>query len=114
MADVAALAAARTVRHLTVGASLRDRVPAGTGSPAPVTAGARETRVGLAVLRDVALAGGLVHDVTPDLDEALSVARVREGVTGLALVQAGATHLVKALVWAVAAAAKPAKVPAVH
>jgi len=113
MADVAALAGARPVRHLQVGASLISRVPAGSG-PAPHTAGTRETRTGLAVLRDLAVSGGLAHDATPDLDEAFGVARVRESATGLNLVQAGPTHLIRATVWAVTAAARPAKIPAVR
>jgi hypothetical protein len=113
MADVAALAALRPIRHLSVGASLADRVPTGIG-PAPKLAAAKETRVGLAILRDLAVSGGLAHDNTPDLDEALGLARVRETATGLVLVAAGPIHLIKALVWATAAAARPARIPVVH
>ena len=111
MADLAGLAGRRQIRLLLVGASLADRVPAGMAHRA---AGARETRTGLAVLRDLAVSGGLVHDVSPDLDAAIGAARVRETATGLVLAQVGPVHLVRAVVWAVTAAARPAKVPAVR
>lgn len=113
MADVAALIAMRPVRQFQVGATLAGRVPAGMGLAAH-SAGSPQTRAGLATLRDLAVTGVLVHDATPELDAALEVARVRESATGLHLVQAGPVHLVKAAVWAVTAAARPAKVPAVH
>jgi len=113
MADVAALAALRPLRGLWVGASLMHRVPTGLGTGAK-PAGTAQTKIGLATLRDLAVAGSLAHDNTADLDAALAIARVRETPSGLVLVQAGPIHLIKALVWAVTAAAKPAKVPAVH
>jgi hypothetical protein len=113
MDDVAALGEGRGVRHLIVGASLGSRVPAGVGGSRSSGA-AKETRVGLATLRDLVMGGAVAHDDTPDLDEAMGLARVRETSAGLVLVQSGPIHLVKALVWAAAAAARPAKVPAVH
>ena len=113
MADIAGLGRVRQIRSLQVGASLLDRVPVGLGVAARPATGV-QTRTGLAVLRDVCQSGGLVHDVTPDLDAALGVCRVREAASGLILAQVGPIHLIKALVWATAAAARPAKVPAVH
>ena len=59
--------------------------------------------------------GQLVHDeTTHDLDQAVGLAQVRLAPTGLFLVARGPTHLVRAAVWAVAAAHKPAPVPAIH
>jgi hypothetical protein len=111
LADAEALAAGRRVRELLLGASLAERIPAGR----KVTlAGTRETRVGLALLRDVALSRQLVHDrSTADLDEAFEIAHVREGRSGLFLVSRGPTHLLRAAVWATAAAHRPAPVPAI-
>jgi len=110
---VARLAASRQVRDLAVGGGLIDRLPPGLGVTArPATA--TQTRVGLAALRDLAGSRAVVHDVCADLDAALAVARVRETATGLLLAQVGPIHLVKALVWAVQAASRPAKIPAVH
>jgi hypothetical protein len=113
IADVQALAAIRPLRQLVVGASLRDRVP--SSLPTPVPAAGTATRTGLALIRDLALHGQVVHDVnTWELDHAISVARVREAPTGLVLVARGPTHLVRACVWALAAAAKPVPMPAIH
>jgi len=111
--DVRWLVEARKVRQLLVGASLLDRVPAGL--PRVTAAGARETRTGLALLRDLAVSGQLLHgDMTPQLDEALGLAKVKEAPTGLFLVARGPTHLIRALVWAVSAAHKPARVPTIR
>ena len=108
------LADVRPLRQLLVGASLLDRVPAGT-APGPVPAGGTQTRVGLALLRDLAVGGQLVHDVTTfELDEALAVAQVREAPTGLFLIARGPTHLIRAMVWAVGAAHRPAPSPAIR
>jgi hypothetical protein len=108
------LAGHRPVKQLLVGASLIDRVPAGT-APVPSAAGGTQTRTGLALLRDLAVGGQLVHDVTTfELDEALTVAQVREAPTGLFLIARGPTHLIRALVWAVGAAHRPAPVPSIH
>lgn len=111
IADVARLKEWRQVRSLQVGASMLSRMRPGSGA-AP--AGMSETRVGLALLRDLAAIGGLAHDETPELDQALNQAKVREAPTGLYLMPAGPTHLVRATVWALNAAHKPAKLPAVH
>jgi hypothetical protein len=111
--DVQRLGALRRIRLLLVGASMFSRVPAGTVPP-PRPAGTNETRVGLPLLRDLAAGGMLAHDErTTELDQAVQGARVRELSYGLALEQTGTTHLVKALVWAVNAAHRPAPVPVV-
>jgi hypothetical protein len=108
------LAGHRPIRQLLVGASLIDRVPAGT-APVPSAAGGTQTRTGLALLRDLTVGGQLVHDITTfELDEALTVAQVREAPTGLFLIARGPTHLIRALVWAVGAAHRPAPVPAIR
>jgi hypothetical protein len=104
----------RHVRQLLVGASMIDRVLPGT-TPAPKTAGSRETRTGLPLLRDLAANGMLVHDITTvELDEAMNQAQVKQTLTGLTLVDRGPVHLVKAAVWAVQAAHRPAAVPAIY
>jgi len=113
MADVEALAAGRGVRQLVVAASLVDRVPAGVGGSRH-TGAAKDTRLGLATFRDLVMGGTVAHDNTPELDEALGLARVRETATGLVLVASGPLHLIRAAVWAASAAARPSKVPAVH
>jgi hypothetical protein len=112
IAEVQLLTAYRHVRGLLVGASMLSRVPAGM-VPVPVPAGSRETRVGLPLLRDLAANGEVTHSNTPRLDEAMLTARVRETLAGLVLVQIGRPDLVKALVWAVGAAHKPAPLPAI-
>jgi len=112
--DAERLADAYTVRRLLVGASMVDRVPPALRSSAE----ARTTvnvRTGLALLRDLAMSGQIAHDVTTgELDAALGVAMVREASSGLLLVGKGPVHLVKALVWALAAAHRPVRAPAVH
>lgn len=111
--DVWRLGQVREIKDLQVGASMLSRVPPGT-TPPPKPAGSAETRPGLAVFRDLAAGYRIVHDSTSDLDEAVAAARVKEGAAGLALIPGTSTHLVRALVWAVAAAHKPAPVPAVY
>jgi hypothetical protein len=111
--DVQALAVGHTIRRLLVGASLMDRVPAGLRAIADPR-GSTETRTGLALLRDLAVNGQLAHDqTTVDLDSTLALATVKEGPAGLQLFAKGPTHLVRATVWAVAAAHRPAANPAV-
>jgi hypothetical protein len=104
----------RRIRQLQVGASMLARVPSDT-SPMPIPAGSSETRTGLALLRDLALGGVLVHDLeTSELDQALATAQVVEAPSGqLRLTTRGATHLVRAAVWAVQSAHKPAPTPAI-
>ena len=112
--DVQRLKALRRVRQLLVGASLLNRVPLGT-VPSPMPAGTKEIRVGLPLLRDLAMGRVLVHDeTTAELDQAIAQAQVKELSTGLDLVRVGPMHLVRALVWAVHAAHKPAPLPAIY
>jgi hypothetical protein len=103
----------RRVESLLVGASMLSRMPLGM-TPTPRPAGGAETRPGLSVFRDLATNLRLAHNSTVELDEAVSAARVKEGAVGLTLVPTGSTHLVKALIWAVAAAHRPAPVPMVY
>jgi hypothetical protein len=113
LGDVQELAAARKVRGVQVGASMVDRVP--TDLPRVTPAGTKQTKTGLALLRDLAGGDALVHDASSrDLAHALQTASVREAPTGLYLLAKGPTHLVKALVWALQAANRPVPVPAVH
>ena len=74
-----------------------------------------ETRLGLALFRDLVIGGALAHDEgTHELDQAIVSAQVREAPSGLFLLARGPTHLVRAAVWAVQAAHKPSKMPAVR
>jgi hypothetical protein len=112
--DLRGLCAARWVNEIQVGASLFDRVPDDI-TPEPAPAGTRETRAGLALLRDLVATGQVTHDIdTPDLDQALGDAQVKESPSGLYLMGRGETHLVKAAVWAIAAAHRLETIPAVH
>ena len=112
--DVRRLGEVRRIRQLLVGASLLDRVPPGA-APTPEPAGSRETRTGLAVFRDLALNGALAHNQGDlDLADAVEVCQVKEGLSGLALMSTRNMHLVKAAVWAVQAAHRPAPVPSIR
>lgn len=111
---VGALVEGWQVRRLLMGASMVDRMPPGM-APRPVPVTSATLRPALALFRDLALNGGLVHDVdTPDLDHAVQAAKVREQLTGLTLAGNNTAHVVKAAAWAVAAAHKPTKTPAVR
>lgn len=111
--DAQRLGALRPVRELLVGASLLARVQPGM-VPAPKPAGGTETRTGLPLLRDLAAGGMIAHDTSPDLDRAIAGAYVRELSSGLSVVPFADSHLIRALVWAVQAAHKPAPVPAIY
>jgi hypothetical protein len=111
VADLERLRGLRTVRQLVVGGSLMDRLPRGVKAK-PGLSGA--TRAGLALFRDLALTGQLVHDRTPELDLALADALVRESPSGLHLVARGAPHLIRATVWALQVAHRPARVAAIR
>jgi hypothetical protein len=104
----------RPVKELLVGASLLDRVPSEM-TPRPRPAVSTQTRTGLALLRDLVVTGQIVHDddVTAQLDEVFAATQVRTTMAGLLVTGSPATHLVKAAVWALAAAHRPAPVPAV-
>jgi hypothetical protein len=112
MLDVQRLGALREIRVLLVGASLLARVPEGM-VPSPSPAGGAETRLGLPLLRDLAAGGMLAHDENGELAQAVTAAQVKELSTGLQLVPGHATHLVKALCWAVNAAHAPKPAAAV-
>lgn len=111
--DVYRLGRSRRISELLVGASLLNRVPPDM-TPPPVASGRRETTLGLALIRDLAANQMLVHDRTRELDDALAAAQVKELSTGLRLEPSGPTHLVRAAVWALHAAHKPAPVPAIY
>jgi hypothetical protein len=111
--DVRVLCERRWVNEILAGASLVGRLP--DLVPEPVPAGGKETRAGLAVLRELAFTGQVAHDqATYDLDDAIDAAMVREAPTGLYLVAKGATHLVRAAAWAVQAAHRLETIPAVY
>jgi len=111
--QVQQVALQRRVRQLLVGASMLGRVPPGT-VPTPQAAGQAETRPGLAEFRDLAAGYQLVHNSTGELDRAVRAARVKEAQAGLILVPSENRHLVRALMWAVHAAHKPAPQPSVY
>ena len=114
IADLERLAAGRRVRALLVGSSLLDRLPSGAAGQAKGV-GPAQTKAGLALLRDLAHSGAIVHDATTvELDQAIALATVKESPSGLYLVAKGPTHLVRAVSWALAAAARPAPVPSIH
>ena len=104
-ADVDLLRAARRV-VLTVGATLAAEVPPRfRGTPAT----GADTRAGLALVRQLAAAGRLVHDDVADLEQITTV-RVRELPTGLTVVAGHRADLVRACAWALHAAhAHPAE-----
>ena len=109
IADVERLHAQhRRSGELYVGASLLDRVPREGLLPRPGRSAMTEARAGLAVFRDLAATGMLAHDDTTELDRRSRAdpgprvpVRARDRA-------AGPTHLVKAVVWAVLAAHRPA------
>lgn len=112
VADARRFQAAGELKQLLVGASLHDRVPPDMTA---LLAGSRETRMGLALFRDLCAGGMLVHDErTFTLDDAVEAARVKENSSGLFMPPRGNAHLVRAVVWALHAAHKRAPVPAIY
>ena len=106
--------AEQPVQKILVGASMQSQMPSAMW-PRPLPAGSRETRVGLPLLRDLAKGGMLVHDgISAELEQAVLAARVRELSVGLSLERGDGYAMVKALVWAVHAAAQPQRVPTVY
>jgi hypothetical protein len=64
-------------------------------------AGSTDTRLGLALLRDLVRSGRVIHDRTPDLDTQLEGARVRDVPGGgLALISSRRSDVLRAAVWA--------------
>jgi hypothetical protein len=108
----------RPIRELLVGASMLDTMldmVEGGVAPRPRPVVSSQTRVGLALLRDLVATNQLVHDeVTSDIDETFSATEVRTTMAGLVVTASPATHLVKAVVWAVAAAHRPSPVPEIR
>jgi hypothetical protein len=105
----------RPIRELLVGASLLTSVPADM-APRPRAAVSTQTRVGLALLRDLVVTGQIVHDdnvPVRHLDEVFAGTQVRTTMAGLVVVASPAAHLVKAAVWALQAAHRPTPVPSV-
>jgi hypothetical protein len=99
--------------RLLVGASMMRSVP--PDMPGRMQrAGGIETRRGLAVLRSLVADGRVVHDKTPDLDTQIVGARVRPVVDGIQLVSEGRQDLLKAVLWALYFAHKPATAPTIH
>lgn len=79
-------------------------------------AAALETRQGLPLLRSMMAAGRIVHDDTPELEEQLERARVREISGGLGLVSRPGerTDLVRAATWALHAATVHRREPGIY
>jgi len=103
------------VAQVLVGANLLSRVPQDM-LPTPEPSGIRETRVGLPLFRDLAANRVIVHD-QPDqaLTDAVTQARVREGLNGMTLIpEFGRTDLCKSLAWALVAASAPAPNPSIY
>jgi len=113
IASVKRLAIFREVREVHIGASLEHEVPRDWSLPPAQLVGMAEARTGLAVFRDLANSGLLVHDDTVELDQALLAAQVRETTSGLEVATAP-RHLVKAVVFALQAAHRPARLYAVR
>jgi hypothetical protein len=112
--DVERLQNWRQIRELHVGASLLDRLPVNGTLPRVRPALSKQTSLGLSLFRDLAAGRQLVHDqTTSELDQALAQTQVRESPSGLQIAR-GPRHLVKAVVWAVSAAHKPARMPAIR
>jgi hypothetical protein len=104
----------RPIRELLVGASLMDRVPAEM-SPRPRPVGSTQTRIGLALLRDLVAGAQLVHDeITGEIDGAFGSTQVRTTMAGLIMSSSSHGHLVRAVVWAIGAAHRPAPAPAIR
>jgi hypothetical protein len=110
--SVQRLAVFQEVREVFIGASLEDAMPRDWSLPPAQLAGQAEAKTGLAVFRDLANNGLLVHDSTDELDSAIMSAQVRETTSGLQV--EAPRHLVNAVVWAVQAAHKPARLYAVR
>jgi hypothetical protein len=105
--DAAAVAAQADRSEVIVGASIPTRRRVSRG-------GATETRVGLPMVRSMLADGVIVHDPTPELDVQLERARVRQGGGGLVLVPRERGDMVRALAWALLAAADRKPTPGIR
>lgn len=96
--------------RLTVGASLLVRLPPGIRGSAGTATLSRST---LPLLRELVADGALVHD-SVEISEQVAQVRVVEAVGGLAVVAGARSDLVRAASWALAAAHRPRRNPAIH
>jgi hypothetical protein len=111
------LVASRPGCHLIVGLSLRNRpeLAAFPNRSAMRIAGPTELRRGLSLFRTLVAAGQIVHDATPDLDQQLVPARVKQLPSGgLSIEAPKRTDLLKAMIWALDACQTPTPTPAVR
>lgn len=98
--------------RLVVGASMRDAVPRDFPGRAQLgRAGSAETRKGLSLLRSLVVEGKVVHEDRPDLARQVEDARVRKVDGGLGLVTGPRSDLLRAALWALWFAQKPAAAP---
>ena len=111
--DAVALVEARPGSRLIVGPAIA--ALANDIRPRPARAGSTETRTGLALVRQLARSGRLVHDDTPDLDRQIDAARVRHVPGGgLALMSSRRADALRAAAWALQFAQHRAPRPAIH
>ena len=109
-ADVELLRAVRERVHLQVGQTLVREVEPRLRAKVQSAA---QTRAGLALLRQLAASGQVIHDDAPDLEQVTTV-RVRELPSGLAVVAGARADLARAAAWALLAAHDSAPEPAIH
>lgn len=96
--------------RLTVGASLLVRLPPGIRGSAGTSTLTRST---LPLLRELVADRALVHD-SVEIAEQIADVRVTEAVGGLAVVAGARSDLVRAASWALAAAHRPRRNPAIR
>lgn len=110
--DLRLLQSTHDTFRLTVGASLLVRLPPGIRGTAGTATLSRST---LPLMRELCAQGALVHDSRQgDLDEQVATVRVTEAVGGLAVVAGARSDLVRAASWALAAAHRPKRNPAIR
>jgi len=112
--DAQALVRARPGSKLVVGPAVAARVT--DLRPRPARMGSLETRLGLALLRDLTAGGLVVHDAdTAALDEQIEGARVRPVPGGgLAFISSRRADVLRAAVWALHCAQTRSLRPAVY
>ena len=112
IADVRQLTATHGRYRLLVGASMETLIPSDLRS---MKAGARETRSGLPLLRQLVAGRMVIHELSDDLDAQIATARVTRATDGsLLLVKGQRTDLLRAACWAVQAAHHPPRNPSIH